>query len=267
MCVLKCRHPRRHVALPVKANLKTKSCQINAVPRWREIANVLRENQIRSLGYMFKHTHTHTHTRTNTHAHARTQTTRAHTNTNAHTRAHARTHARIHASTHTLTHTTRARAHTHARVRARTHCKSLHGRKRSISCLNRNRLHKPSSAYSCTESYLIGCVKIPLQAVYQEGWILDGLNTDRQTDTGKQPPVWVFVLSVHQRPFLIFNDNKHRTLWNWAGTVFICTAGFKEKIGHEHCSFCTAGFKEKIGHEHCSFCIAGFKEKISHSPI
>jgi len=126
MCVLKCHHPRRQIAMPVTENLKTKSCQINAVPSGREMVNVLQENRIRSLGYMFKHTHTH------------------------------------------------------------THCKSLHGRKRNISCLNLNRLHKPSSAYSCTESNLIGCVKIPLQAVYQEGWILDGLKTDRQTQ-GNNP--------------------------------------------------------------------------------
>jgi hypothetical protein len=110
-----------------------------------------------------------------------------------------------------------------------TCCKSLHRRKRNIGCLNLNHLHKLASAYSCTESNLIGWVKIPLQAVYQEG-----LNTwwakDRQTDTGKQLPVWVFVFSAHQRPFLTFYDNKHRTLWDLARTLFILTAGFKEKF-------------------------------------
>jgi hypothetical protein len=118
MSVLKY-HPRRQIALPVIEKFKTRSCKINAVPSGRKMANILQENRILLLGYMFKH----------------------------------------------------------------THCKSLHRRKRNISCLNRNHLHKLARAYSCTESNLIGCVKIWLQAVYQEGLILDGLQTDRHTDT------------------------------------------------------------------------------------
>jgi hypothetical protein len=90
-----------------------------SVPSRREMANILQENRIRSLGYMFKH----------------------------------------------------------------THYKFLHRRKRNIRCLNRNHLHKLASAYSCTERNLIGCAKIRLQAVYQDGLILDGLKTDRHKET------------------------------------------------------------------------------------
>ena len=156
MSVLKCHHPRRQRALPVTENLKTRSCKINAVPSGREMANILQENRILSLRYMFKH----------------------------------------------------------------THCKSLHRRKRNIGCPNWNHLHKPASAYSCTESNLIGCVKIWLQAVYQEGLILDGLQTDRQTD--RHNPRCEFSFSA-----LTNTHSLHST------TINIERCG----IWQEHCSF------------------------------
>ena len=43
-------HPRLQKALPVTENLIIKSCQINAVPSGREMANILQDNRILSLG-------------------------------------------------------------------------------------------------------------------------------------------------------------------------------------------------------------------------